>query len=75
MSDLGPWRIYRPTLPTLSAMTLQLAKEKADGVYRSGFVELEHETTGENWVRDWSCPERWRQRRPALPGHLAGKTS
>lgn len=64
---LGPWRIFRYQRETLHAPTLAAAKATADRVYRKGFVELEHETTGEDWAR---IGQSWLQRRPATPGHL-----
>lgn len=61
--ELRPWRIFRPGSDSeLRGPTLKGAKHLASTRFPVGFVAVEHETSGEEWVRERGA---WRQRRPA----------
>lgn len=64
VDNLGPWAVRRYACDTRRYATLQLAKDFADRAYRLGIVELEHETTGEQWKRKLFT---WSQTRPPAP--------
>jgi hypothetical protein len=65
---MRPWRIHREGCDAIPMATLAGAKAIARRYVE--FVRIEHETSGESWVRRGPADE-WRLDRQAVPGHLA----
>lgn len=66
-AELRQWMIFRPGWETRRAATLELARQHANATWPAGFVRVEHETTGESWVREKGG---WRQDKGGQAGHL-----
>lgn len=66
--EMRAWRVHREGRDPIPMATLLGGKTLAARF--PGFVAIEHETTGEKWVRDGPGLE-WRQARAGKPGHLS----